>query len=57
MKKFEQVSNQICGSYTFNAAFDSGNLGKVEQVKTVASECKYYIYTECDINHIDLTKY
>jgi hypothetical protein len=45
MKKFEQVSNQICGSYTFNAAFDSGNLGKVEQVKTAASECKYlHIY-------------
>lgn len=40
MKKFEQVANQICGSFTFNSAFDSGNLGKVEQVKT-STDCEY----------------
>lgn len=31
--KFEQVSNQVCGNFVFNAAFDSGNLGKIEIVK------------------------
>jgi hypothetical protein len=38
--KFEQVSNQVCGSFTFNSSFDSGNLGKVELVKQTA-ECEY----------------
>jgi hypothetical protein len=43
MKKFEQVSNQICGSYTFNSFFDSGNLGKVELVK-ITADCEYSGY-------------
>lgn len=40
MKKFEQVANQICSGFLFNSEFDSGNLGKVEQVKTSA-DCEY----------------
>lgn len=51
MKKFEQVANQVCGSYTFNSFFDSGNLGKVELVRTTA-DCEY----ACSRNSMDFHK-
>lgn len=34
--KFEQIANVTIGNYTFNSCFDSGNLGRVELVKSTA---------------------
>lgn len=39
--KFEKISNQVCCGFTFNSAFDSGNLGKVEVIKQ-SVDCKYH---------------